>query len=141
MNRLNITVATLFIFGAALILWNIYTVLSMADIWTDPLYTAYDQTILILNTLFWLIIGAALLLATQKRSRWVIAILCAALLYIITSSVLHVAPLAQFYLFNTSGLSGYKILAVVVAPFAAQIAIIAILLFASHKLHQSGHLS
>ncbi|WGI23447.1 hypothetical protein [Amylibacter sp. IMCC11727] len=141
MNKQTITFAALYTLGAIAILWTVYTLLTSGDVWTDPLYSASDQAVLVLNSLFWLAIGAALIFATRKRSHWVSAVLLIALLYIVVSCVMHVAPLAQFYLFNTSGLSGYRILAVVAAPCAAQIAILVALLFATRRLRQAGHLS
>ena len=130
--------AFLYSLAALILLINVVTIITTRDIWTDPLYDLSDQLKFAGKTLFWLFLGALLLLTTAKRSRFILLLSLTALLYLIVLFVMNTLPLAQFYLFNVSGWSSLRVLAAVMGPGIGQILLFAIASIFARSLQKSG---
>ena len=141
MNLTTLKFSFLYLVGIIAILSNLYALVAMRDIWTDPLYDASDQIQFTMQVIFWLIFGALLCGALIKRSRQAKGITLIALLYVLVSTLTTVVPLAQFYLSSTSGWAGIKILGAVASFGLTQMAVFIIAFFVARNLHIKEHLS
>lgn len=127
----------LYALSTAIMLFQAYTLVIHRDIWTDTLFDISDQTLFAARVLFWYAVGICLFVITYNRSK-VAALVCGiALAYSFVAFFLNVFPLAKFYLTNTSGLSGLKILASVAAPGIAQIILFGIAIVIAQTLSPS----
>jgi membrane-bound ClpP family serine protease len=134
-------IAYLYALAAAIIVFNVYLLIAMRDIWTDSLFNASDRFSFGAQVVFWMILGAFLLFALRKRAHMVLLLTLVGLVYLVISAVVTVLPLAEFYLVNTSGFLGVKILASVAAPNIAQITLFVIAAIMARKLQKSGALT
>lgn len=134
-------IAYLYALAAAIIVFNVYLLIAMRDIWTDSLFNAPDRFSFGAQVVFWMILGAFLLFALRKRAHMVLLLTLVGLVYLVISAVVTVLPLAEFYLVNTSGFSGVKILASVATPNIAQITPFVIAAIMARKLQKSGALT
>lgn len=141
MTTPNIKFAFLFVLARLMLVINLGIVITSRDIWTDPLYDFSDRLPFSGKTLFWLILGALLLLALKKRSWYAVLVLALILLYLIASFILNAVLLAQFYLFNVSGWSSLRVLAAVTAPGFGQIILFTASCIVARSLQKSGQIT
>ena len=134
-------IAYLYALAAAIIVFNVYLLIAMRDIWTDSLFNASYRFSFGAQVVFRMILGAFLLFALRKCAHMVLLLTLVGLVYLVISAVVTVLPLAEFYLVNTSGFLGVKILASVAAPNIPQITLFVIAAIMALKLQKSGALT
>ena len=141
MNWPKISRWFLYLLGIAMVLRNLFLLYDFADVFADPNTDLQVKGVLFAQSLFWIILGLLLIVAAYKRSRFIVGVTLAAVLYLIITFVVMIFPLAKFYLVNTSGLQGLKIMATIAGTNLPQIVLAFATFLIAKRLHKLGHVT
>lgn len=137
----KIALGFLGLLGAMIVLRNGFHLMNVASSATNPAYNLSFKAILILQPIFWVILGVLLLIFALKRSRLIVPVTLTAAVYLCVSFTVTLASLGQLYRASNFDGSVSSIIFNIAATAIVQIILAFAVYGIARTLRKTGHVT